>query len=398
MLLARYLTRLGFSPFQIGAIITGTLLGSAALTLTFGLQAYRSTLGRLLVAAAVLMTATGVAFASVTAFLPLLLIAVVGTLNPSSGDVSVFLPTEQAFIAEQVDQEHRTTTYAIYNLGGALAGAFGALMTGLPDRIARLGGWEPVTVDRFGFVFYALVGLVTIGLYRPLASRTTAPSPPEKVEQQPAEHAEQRRSPNRRRHALSFSRRIVIQLAVLFSIDSAGGGFVVTALLVVWLNLRFGLSSSATAAVFFGTGLLSAYSQLAAPALARRIGMVRTMAYTHIPANLMLIGAAFAPTGGIAIGLLLGRALFTEMDRPARQAFVMAVVPPSERAAAAGVANVPRSLASAATPLIAGVLLSASSFGWPLIIGGVTKLCYDIALLALHRNTPEAVTATTQPD
>lgn len=376
VLLARYLVHLGFSPFRVGAIVTGTLVGSAALTLVFGLRAHRTTLGRLLVAACILMAATGVAFASVTAFWPLLLIAVVGTLNPSSGDVSVFLPTEQAFIAERVPHERRTRTYAVYNLGAVFAGAVGALASGLPDRIARAGGWAPVSVERYGFLAYATVGLVVLVLYRPLAARPGASADVPTVGRE-------------RRRALSVSRRIVIQLSLLFSVDSAGSGFVVTSLLVLWLHLRFDLSASATAAVFFAAGLLGACSQLAAPMLAARVGMVRTMAWTHIPANLMLIGAAFAPTGGVAIALLLGRALFAQMDNPARQAFVMAVVPARERAAAASVTNVPRSLASALTPLAAGALLSATSFGWPLVIAGVTKLVYDLTLLALYRNTPE---------
>lgn len=384
VLLARYLVHLGFSPFQVGAIVTGTLLGSAALTLGFGLQAYRTTLGRLLVAACVLMVLTGLAFASFTRFWPLMAIAVVGTLNPSSGDVSVFLPTEQALIAGRVGQARRTRTYAIYNLGAVFAGALGALASGLPDRIAHTGGWSTVSIERLGFVLYALIGLGVLIGYRSLARRATTPPPPTERE-------------TRRHRSLSVSRRIVTQLSLLFSVDSAGSGFVVTSLLVLWLHLRFDLSASATAGVFFAAGVLGALSQLAAPVLARRIGMVRTMAYTHIPANLMLIGAAFAPTGGLAIALLLGRALFAQMDNPARQAFVMAVVPDDERAAAASVTNVPRSLASATTPLIAGSLLSATTFGWPLIIAGATKLAYDLALLALHRNTPEAVVGTSEP-
>ncbi|MBS1848509.1 MAG: MFS transporter [Actinobacteria bacterium] len=381
VLLARYLLRLGYTPFEVGAIVTGTLLGSAALTLAFGLRAHRTTLGRLLVAACILMAATGIGFASVTAFWPLLCVAIVGTLNPSAGDVSVFLPTEQAFIAERVTKEHRTRTYAIYNLGAVFAGAVGALATGLPDRIARAGGWAPVTVDRFGFVLYAVVAAIVLVLYRPIPAHEVATS----------------RSAAPSRHALSTSRRIVLQLAALFSVDSAGSGFVVTSLLVLWLHLRFGLSTSATAGVFFAAGLLGACSQLAAPPLARRIGMIRTMAYTHIPANLMLIGAAFAPNGTVAIALLLGRALFAQMDVPARQAFVMSVVPESDRPAAASITNVPRSLASALTPLLAGALLSATTFGWPLIIAGATKLAYDLVLLMLHRNTPESVTEPDRP-
>lgn len=147
VLLAQYLTNLGFTPFQVGAIVTGTLIGSAVLTLGFGLNAHRTTLGRLLVGACVVMALTGLGFALVTTFWALLIIAVVGTLNPSSGDVSVFLPTEQAFIAERVEPAERTRTYAIYNLGAVLAGAVGALVSGVPDRVASATGWELTTVQ-----------------------------------------------------------------------------------------------------------------------------------------------------------------------------------------------------------------------------------------------------------
>jgi len=184
---------------------------------------------------------------------------------------------------------------------------------------------------------------------------------------------------------------VVVELAALFSLDSAGSGFVVTSLLVLWLHLRFDLSRGQTAGVFFAAGLLGAGSQLLAPVLARRIGLIRTMVFTHLPANALLALAAFAPSGGVAVALLLVRALFAQMDVPARQAFVMAVVPPADRAMASSFTNVPRSLASATTPLLAGALLARSTFGWPLLIAGTVKFTYDLVLLALHRNTPESV-------
>jgi MFS family permease len=384
VLLARYLTDLGFTPLQVGAIVTGTLLGSAALTLGFGFRSRRTSLAALLVVASGLMVATGAAYGTVTAFWPLLVIAVVGTLNPSGGDVSVFLPTEQAYLADLVEGEARTRLYARYNLAAVFAGAVGALASGLPERIAVAGGWSLLTVERLGFAGYAAAGLVLFVLYRPLPRRTATVGRPATDVSGPVSAASRRRG-------LGGYRHIVLQLAALFSIDSAGSGFVGTSLLVLWLHLRFGLGRDATAAVFFAAGLLGACSQLAAPVLARRIGMIRTMAYTHIPANLMLAAAALVPSAPAAIALLLGRALFAQMDVPARQAFVMAVVPAEHRAAASSITNVPRSLAAAGTPLVAGALLSATSFGWPLIIAGVTKLAYDLTLLALHRNTPESV-------
>lgn len=376
MLLAQYLSDLGFSPVAIGAIVTGTLLGSAAMTLLFGLRGRGTSLKARLLVAAAMMVFTGIGFASTVWFWPLMVVAVLGTLNPSAGDVSVFLPTEQAYVAGLVAAPNRPRVFAVYNLGAIFAGAIGALLSGLPSIMAHRHGWTVATADRLGFVLYGAVAVVIFAIYAGLHR-----------------HGEPEPSPatprHGRRRALHTSRRTVLELAALFSLDSAGSGFVVTSLLVLWLHLRFGLSAAATGGLFFAAGLLGAASQALAPVLARRIGLIRTMAYTHIPANVLLVLAAFAPNGATAVVLLLARALFAQMDVPARQAFVMAVVPAEERAAASSVTNVPRSLASATTPLLAGLLLSATDVGWPLVIAGTMKIAYDLILLVLYRSVPE---------
>jgi MFS family permease len=385
VLLAQYLTALGFSPVQVGAIVTGTLLGSAGLTLVFGLRAHRYQLRTLLLAACVLMCATGLGFMTFTWFWPLLVIAVVGTLNPSAGDVSVFLPTEQAFVAGHVEAARRPRIYAFYNLAGAWAGAVGALLSGIPEGIAHRTDTDVATVQRAAFAVYVAAAVLIFFVYRRLERDGVEADEPGAM---PGATA---------RRALHTSRRTVLELAALFSLDSAGGGLVVTSLLVLWLELRFDLSAGVTGFVFFAAGLLGGVSQLLAPRLAVRLGLVRTMAFTHMPANVLLVLTAFAPNGAVAITLLLARALFAQVDVPARQAFVMAVVPPDERAAASSVTNVPRSLASATTPLVAGVLLAHSTFGWPLVIAGVAKLAYDITLLVLYRNVPEEAGARRRP-
>jgi MFS family permease len=334
----------------------------------------------LLLAASVLMAATGLGFATITWFWPLLALAAAGTLNPSSGDVSVFLPTEQAFVADHVEPADRPHLYAVYNLAGAIAGAFGALASAAPEPVARLFGWQARTGQRAGFVMYALVAVVVLVVYRGLRDDRSTRRPPAPDGNRP--------------RALHQSRRTVLELAALFSLDSASSGFVVQSLLVLWLHLRFDLSPGATGAVFFAANLLAGLSQLLASRVATRIGLIRTMVFTHLPANALLASAAFAPSGGVAVALLLGRALLSQMDVPARQAFVMAVVSPEERAAAASVTNVPRSLASAATPLLAGVLLEHSEFGWPLLIAGIGKMTYDVLLLVLFRDVPAEVGAS----
>ena len=367
VLLAGYLTGIGFSPLQVSAIVTGTLLGSAALTLAAGLGSSRFSIRRVLLCACVLMAATGLGFFSITSFWPLLLVAVAGTLNPGAGDVSVFLPTEQAILPDTVSSGQRTALFARYNLAGTLAGAVGALVSGVPALLARWQGWDLSAALRTGFLLYAVVAALVAWLYLGLSPA---------VERRPAAGP---------RRTLERSRGIVLRLAALFSLDSLGGGFVVQSLLVLWLQARFDVSAATAGAVFFVAGLLAAFSQLVSGRLAARIGLINTMAWTHIPSNFLLILAAVMPTAPLAITFLLLRMSLSQMDVPARQSYVMAVVPPEERAAAASVTNVPRSLAAATTPLLAGALLEWSSFGWPLILGALAKLLYDVLLLQQFR-------------
>jgi MFS family permease len=365
--LATYLTRIGLDAFRVGAIVTATLLGSAAVTLAVGLLGSRFSRRRILLAATGLMFATGLGFAGLTTFWPLMLVALVGTLNPSAGDVSLFLPTEQAALAHTATGSARTMTFAWYNLAGTLAGALGALGSGVPAMIAARRGVSLVAAERGVFLFYAVCAVVSAVIYRTLSPALEVH--PELVQRKP----------------LAESRGVVIRLAALFSLDSFGGGFVVQSLLVLWLYRRFHLDTGTTAVVFLVAGTLAAFSQILSPRVAARIGLIRTMVYTHLPANVFLILAGLMPTAALSIAFLLLRMALSQMDVPARQAFVMAVVRPEERTAAASVTNVPRSLAAGLAPLIAGALLARTSFGWPLIIGGALKAAYDIVLLVQFR-------------
>ena len=361
LLLPVYLSSLGFSAFRIGVLTTATLLGSAALTLAVGLAGHRVPARRLLFAACGLMGLTGVAFSQTHAFWPLVVVGFVGTLNPSGGDVSPFLPLEQSLLAHAGPPSQRTDLFARYSLTGSLMGALGALAVGLLDPLRALSGLPQLTLIEAAFAVYGALGLVSAALYRSLPSEPAA--------------AETPRAP------LGPSRRNVYGLAALFSLDSFGSGFMVQSLFALWLFHRFGLSLAAAGGFFFWTGALSAVSQLAAPVLARRIGLINTMVFTHIPASLCVIAAAFAPNVEIAFGLLVVRALLSNMDVPARTSYVMAIVTPAERAAAAGVTNVPRSLASAFSPALSGLIFSLSPFAWPLVIGGSLKIAYDLLLL-----------------
>ncbi len=366
VVLASWLTHLGFSPFRIGVVVAGTLLGSAALTLAVGLWAHRVSRKTVLLATAALMALTGLAFFGVSSFWPVLLVAVAGTLNPSTGDVTPFLPTEQALLADAAPPERRTALFAWYNLGGALLGALGSQLAGVPAWLATRLAVPAEAGERSVFLLYAAVGLACALAYTRLSP-----------------HVE---PPRAQTPGLGESKRVVLQLSALFSLDSFGGGFVVQSLLALWLFRRFGLSVATAGTVFFVTGALSAFSQLVSARLAERIGHVRTMVFTHLPANVFLMLAGVMPTAGLAIAFLLARMSLSQMDVPARQAYVMAIVPPERRAAAASVTNVPRSLASALAPVLAGALLDRSAFGWPLLIGGALKAIYDLVLFAQFRS------------
>lgn len=364
VVLPAYLIKLGYSGFQVGALVTATLLGSAALTLAVGLRGFRRTPTQLLMWLTGLMALTGIGFATITWFWALFIIGTIGTMNPSSGDVSPFLPLEQSLLPLTTADENRTVVFARYAMVASLIGAIGALAAGLPQFIANTYDVHVQTVDRYVFLLYALGGTVMFVNYR----RLHLPAIP---------------FPSRT--PLASSRRNVTRLSILFSIDAFGGGFVVQSMLVLWLGQRFNMSTAHIGSLLFITGIISAFSILLAPLVATKLGLVRTMVYTHIPASIFLITAAFMPNAPLAIACLVLRSLVSSMDVPARTSYVMAIVPANERTAAASITNVPRSLAAALPPLATGAMLDHSSFGWPLLIAGALKIAYDLLLLFQFR-------------
>jgi len=366
LLLPIHLFELGFTALAIGAIVTGTLLGTALLTLWIGFAANRLSRRLLLRAGAVLMAATGAGFALATGFWPLLLIAAVGTMNPTAGDAGVFLPVEQTVLAQAVAPARRTALFARYSLIGSLAGAVGTLAAALPDLAAAWAGCPRRAAIQAMFAAYGGIGVAALALYRPLSAAVEAP---EAAPQQP----------------LRQSRRLVFGLAALFGMDSFGTGFLVQSLLALWLYRSFAIPVSTAAAILFWSGVCSAASYLVAVPIARRIGLVNTMVFTHLPSNLLLMLLPFAPNLTVAVALLLARAALSQMDVPTRASYVMAVVAPEERPAAASLTAVPKIFAWAGGSLVSGYLLTLSGFGWPLLIGGAIKGVYDLLLLAAFR-------------
>jgi len=368
ILLPVYLTALGLSALDVGVVATLALLGSALLTLAIGFLGAHHDHRRLLLAASALMAGTGIAYAASSDYWVLLLVAFVGTINPSGGSTSIFVPLEHAVLTGAVAPQRRTAAFARYSLLGALAGALGSLLAAAPAWLGVWAGIASLDAIKAMFLLYAALGVLGGLVYR----RIPVPAQPA-VSAKPAA-------------ALGPSRGIVYRLAALFSIDAFAGGFVVQSLLALWLFERFELSLAAASQFFFLSGLLAAFSFPVAAWIGARIGLVNAMVFTHIPSSLCLIGAAYAPSLEAVLTLLLVRAALSQMDVPTRSSYVMAVVTESERSAAASVTAVPRSLASAASPAIAGALFAAGLQAWPLLLCGGLKILYDLMLLAAFRH------------
>jgi MFS family permease len=370
IILPAYLSAIGFSSGEIGVIVSASLLGTALLTLAVGFIAPRHDLRSFLLGGAVLMACTGLAFPSVELFAVIAMVAFVGTINPSTGDLGVLVPLEHAMLAQGVPDHERTRTFARYSLIGALSIATGSLAAALPDFMTS-AGIDRVSAFKIMFYAYAALGVLCAALYWLL----------------PHERMDERRPSA----PLGPSRNVVYKLAALFSLDAFAGGFVVQSLLALWLFIRFDMSLTAASVFFFWTSTLSAFSYPVAAWLSKRFGLVNTMVFTHIPSSIFLVAAAFSPSLILTLALLLMRAALSQMDVPTRTSYVMAVVTPGERTAAASITAVPRSLASSLSPAMAGVLLAMPFSGLPLVVCGVLKIAYDLALLRSfqHVKPPE---------
>jgi MFS family permease len=365
IILPAYLSAIGLSPVEIGIVASAALLGSSLLTLAIGFVAPRHDLRSMLLLGAALMVATGIVFPNVEHIGFVLLVAFIGTINPQSGDSGVLVPLEHAMLARGVADADRTRAFARYSLTGALATAVGSLAAATPDLLVAAGVGRLASFQTM-FYGYAALGVVGAALYQKL----------------PRVQAEHKGTST----PLGPSRWTVYKLAALFSLDSFAGGLVVQSLLALWLFERFDLSLSAASLFFFWTGVLTAFSYPVAAWLSGRIGLVNTMVFTHIPSSLFLIVAAFSSDLVLTLGLLLLRSALAQMDVPARSSYVMAVVTPAERTAAASVTAVPRSLASSLSPALTGILLATPFSALPLVACGVLKIAYDLALLYAFRH------------
>jgi MFS family permease len=366
VILGLYLDAVGVSPAAIGWIFTAALAGGAVMTII--ITSVADSLGRkaLLIIGALLMALAGCVFALSNNPLWLSIAAIFGTISPSGKEVGPFLALEQAILPQTAEDRHRTAIFSAYNLVGSFAGAIGALAVSLPGWIsmAAISGYRFLI---WGYVALAILLAVLFALLSP------------KVE------AARKSDPTARTVGLQKSRATVVKLASLFALDALAGGFVVQSIVAYWFYLRYQLDLKVLGGIFFGTNMLAALSFLAAPAIARRIGLLNTMVFTHLPSNFLLLLVPLMPNVQLAVAVLLLRHLLSQMDVPTRQSYTMAVVDPGERAAAAGVLSVARNAGAAIAPLFTGAILAAPALGLPFLLAGGLKVIYDLVIYAVFR-------------
>ncbi|MBI2777511.1 MAG: MFS transporter [Chloroflexi bacterium] len=377
VVLVLYLEALGLDPFTIGAVLTLTLIGDAAISLWLTTRADRLGRRRVLVAGALLMVGAGLVFAATSSVPILILAATIGVISPTGNEVGPFLAVEQAALSQSTPDARRTPVFAWYNLAGYVATATGALAAGLLSEVLLRGGFTRVDAYRAVVIGYALLGLAMAAVFSRIGAGVEAP--PESVTDDGVA----------RRLGLGRSKGIVARLSLLFSLDSFAGGFVPQSLLAYWFHRKFGVEPALLGTIFFGANLLAAASALSASRIARRFGLVNTMVFTHLPSNVLLVLVPLAPSLPLAIALLLLRFSLSQMDVPTRQSYVMAVVEPGERSAAAGVTGIARTTGAALSPILSAPLVaSAGLTSIPFFIAGGLKIVYDLSLWAAFKARP----------
>ena len=365
-----YLAQLGFNPFAIGIVLTLTVLSSAFYTVIISFVADRIGRRKTLVFFALTDFVAGSLLLVSMAWWAPVLAGIVGNMTVGAGEVGPFLSLEQAILPRTARADHRTLAFSVYNLVGYGASSAGALLAGLP----RYVGYAPL------FLAYLISGLVGAVIYWFLSGAVEPES-----------------GPARRSTLSPRGRPIVAKLSALFAVDAFGGGFIGQSILSYYFYLRFGLDLATLGTIFFATQLVTALSFLVSERIARRIGLLRTMVFTHVPSNVLLILVAFAPTLPTAVFLLLCRQSLSQMDVPARQSYVMAIVDETDRTAAAGLTSATRTVSSSISPSLAGYALANFWLGAPLAAAGILKLAYDALVYTSFRRVRPPEESGTDP-
>jgi len=376
VVLALYLSQAGLNEKLIGLLFTLTLAGDAGISLWLTTSADRFGRRRTLVAGAFLMVGAGAVFIFTRNPFLLMAAAIIGVISPSGNEIGPFLSVEQAGLTQLVPDARRTQTFAWYNLSGSFATATGALAGGWLSQVLQGGGMPAIDSYRVVLAGYALGGLALVVIFLFLSDRVEVGQGTD-----PAH-----RPPQGTLLGLQRSRWVVLRLSGLFALDAFAGGLVVQSMVAYWFHVRFGVEPGIIGSIFFGANVLAGFSALLAGRLARRIGLINTMVFTHVPSNLLLMLVPLMPSLPLAIAALLARFSISQMDVPTRQSYTMAVVAPDERSAASGVTTVARSVGAAISPSLTGIFLSVSGLlSLPFFLAGGLKLIYDLLLFRSFR-------------
>jgi predicted MFS family arabinose efflux permease len=370
LLLGTSLERRGFSPQQVGLILGSVTAGVVVAQLVVARAGDRWGRRRSYLVLHLALGLVGIVFATSDTLWPLILVALSGALSTEVIESGPFTSLEQAMLAGELDRNQLAKGFGWYNAIAAAAGSLGALAAGLPDAIRS--AWSGAPSDDQWFLLF--VPAAAMGA---IAAARLSPNVEADLSEKKADN----------RSVFPRSRSNVLRLGGLFALDSFGGGFTVQAFIVYWLTVRFDASRSVLGLAFFAMGILQTASFLAAPLLAKRFGLLQTMVFTHLPSNVLLAAVAFAPTLPIAIGLLLARVSLSQMDVPTRQAYVMGLVLPEERTAAAAFTNTARYVVRPLGPTLAG-LAQSLAIGLPFVAAGLIKIVYDLTLWQWFRRVP----------
>jgi MFS family permease len=372
VVLVLYLAQVGLNEMQIGLLLTLTLIGDTILSLWITTNADRMGRQRMLILGAVLMILAGVIFAFTRSFVILLITATLGVISPSGYEVGPFLAIEQSALSQIVPNEQRTKIFAWYNLVGSFATALGSVSAGTLAQALQGSGMTPLGSYRMVVIGYAAMGLM-IGL---LFTRVSSAVEVSQVLDGSDSHFTFKSF-----LGLHRSRVIIFKLSALFSMDAFAGGFVLQSILAYWFYVRFNVQPAMLGSIFFGANILAGVSALTATWVASKIGLIRTMVFTHIPSNILLILVPLMPNLPLAITVLLLRFSISQMDVPTRQSYTMAVVAPDERSAAAGITGIARTTGASLSPVFTGPMLANTALiSMPFFLSGGIKIVYDLML------------------
>jgi MFS family permease len=374
VVLALYLAEIGLSEEEIGLLFTLTLIGDAGISLWITTSADRIGRKRMLLLGSALMMFAGAVFLMTDNFFLLTFAAIVGVLSPSGNEIGPFLSIEQAALSQLIPDNKRTRTFAWYNLLGSFSTALGALCSGFLAKFLQDFGTTTIATYKILIGSYLLLGMCLVMIFLKLSLSAEVPS-------------SALAPPLSRFMGLHRSKSVVVKLSALAALDSFAGGFIIQSMLAYWFHLKFNADVQLLGSIFFGANILAGISSLLAARIARQFGLINTMVFTHIPSNVLLMLVPLMPTLALAIGVLLLRFSISQMDVPTRQSYIMAVVAPDERSAAAGVTTISRSLGASVSPALSGIFLATPVLlGMPFFLAGGLKIIYDILLYFSFRN------------